>query len=49
MLGYTENDVYTMMESVLIAADIIDGPADLEKGLVDTYQFLSGMLAEGRI
>lgn len=47
MLGYTMEDLKNMMESIGIAYEIIDGPADLEAGLDQAYEFLGGLWAEG--
>jgi hypothetical protein len=49
MLGYTEKDIYDMLEGVNIAYEIIDGPADIEEKLKMTSEFLEGLLVEGRI
>jgi hypothetical protein len=49
MLGYTEEDIFHMLESINIAYEIIDVPADVDKGLEKAADFLAGMLSEGRI
>jgi hypothetical protein len=49
MMGYTEKDIYDMLEGVNIAYEIIDGPADIEEKLRMTADFLEGVLVEGRI
>ena len=49
MLGYTEADIFHMIESIEIAYSIIDVPADVDKGLQKAADFLSGILSEGRI
>ena len=49
MLGYSREDIYNMIESVGIAYEIIDGPADLEAGLEQTIDFLTGLLTEGHV
>lgn len=49
MLGYSREDLYNMIESVGIAYEIIDGPADLEAGLEQTMEFLTGILVEERV
>lgn len=47
MLGYTYDDLTHMIESVNIAYEIIDGPADIDKGLEKASDFLQGLWAEG--
>jgi hypothetical protein len=49
MLGYSENDVIDMLESVGNAYELINEPADLKQGLYNTFDFLKGLLVEGHI
>ena len=49
LMGYTETDVIRMMASINIANQIIDGPADVEAGLESAYEFLEGLVIEGRV
>ena len=49
MLGYTEEDIFHMIESIEIAYSIIDVPADVDKGLEKALEFFDGVIAEGRI
>jgi hypothetical protein len=55
MMGYTEEDVYKMMASINIARyHYVTVPQDeniegIREGLQMAYDFLDGMLAEGRI
>lgn len=47
MLGYTYEDLSHMIESISIAYEIIDVPADVDNGLVKASDFLNGLWAEG--
>ena len=47
MLGYTLDDLDRMTACINIAHDIIDGPAEVEAGLVMAADFLQGLWAEG--
>lgn len=49
MLGYTEKQLNKMIDSIDIAYEIIDGPADVEAGLEMASSFLQGLLAEGHV
>ena len=47
MLGYTLDDLDRMTACINIAHEIIDGPAEVEAGLVMAADFLQGLWAEG--
>ena len=49
MLGYEYDDLIRMIASINIAYEIIDGPAEVETGLMNASSFLQGLLAEGHI
>ena len=49
MLGYTEDQIYTMIASINIANDILDGPLEIEQGLYMASDFLQGLLSEGHL
>ena len=51
MMGYTEQDIERMMEAVEFAKEVIWSPSGqaTTKALQDTYDFLDGLLVEGRI
>lgn len=53
MMGYTEKDIYTMMAAINIARNVYvpnnTSNSELFKGLDDAYNFLDGLLVEGRI
>jgi hypothetical protein len=49
MLGYTVEDIYRMMAAINIAYEIIDGPVEVETGLMNASNFLEGLLVEGHI
>jgi len=52
MLGYTEENVYKMMAAISLANSYVPPNAandEVREGLHDAYNFLDGMLAEGRI
>ena len=47
MLGYAKEDLDEMINSIFIAYEIIDGPANIEAGLLKAQDFLQGLWAEG--
>ena len=47
MLGYKLKDLNNMIHQINIAYEIIDGPAEVEKGLEMASDFLQGLWAEG--
>lgn len=47
MLGYTLEELNHMIKSIGIAYEIIDGPEDIEAGLLKAQDFLQGLWAEG--
>lgn len=49
LMGYTIDDVMHALESIDIAYEIIDVPADVDKGLKKAVGILSGLIAEGRV
>lgn len=49
LMGYTEDDVFNMLESVGIAYEMIKEPSDLKEGLGQAFEFIKGLLAEGRV
>ena len=52
MLGYTETDIYKMMASINLVIGYIpqnDSNNEIINGLHMAYNFLDGMLVEGRI
>jgi len=51
MLGYTSNDINTMMDSLEHGINYANDVKDVEvvKGLLLTLDLLSGLIAEGRV
>jgi hypothetical protein len=47
MLGYELDGLNEMINSIGIAYEIIDGPANIEAGLLKAQDFLQGLWAEG--
>jgi hypothetical protein len=47
MLGYELDSLNEMINSIGIAYEIIDGPANIEAGLLKAQDFLQGLWAEG--
>ena len=49
LLGYTQDDVLHMIESLEIAYEIIDVPTDVDKGVEKAISLLTGLVAQGRV
>ena len=49
MLGYTYEDIMHMLESINVAYEIIDVPADVDEGLKKAASLLIGLVSEGHI
>jgi uncharacterized protein YqeY len=52
LLGYTEEDIYRMMAGISIAKSYLPQNSsndEVRKELQNAYDFLDGMLVEGRI
>lgn len=49
MMGYTYDQVSDMITAIETAHEIIDGPADVERNLMEARDLLQGLLAEGRV
>lgn len=52
MLGYTEDDIYTMMACIKIAKNYIppnEAGQQITDGLTKAFDFFDGVLAEGHV
>lgn len=52
MMGYTDTDIVNMLASLRLGIKYIpdnDSNKDIIKGINNTYDFLDGLLMEGRI
>ena len=49
LLGYTEDDVLHMIDSLEIAYEIIDVPADVDEGIKKAIGLLAGLISERRV